>query len=1052
MYHFDGLKNYGLWMNISSLTRGKMLHWLLAMLFLITLDTTSAHEHDSRYISYEDLTLTAKRFSEPGVSHFSKILFDVSRDQLVVGARDSLYRLSLNSLQKLEKALWLAPAEKVKMCQVKGQSEMDCHNFIKVLLTNGRKLFTCGTNAFSPQCSWREMEDVSRVSDWVRGVAMCPYSPYANSTSLLTDAGVYFAGSPMDFTGADSAIVRDLGALNLRTIQYNSKWLNEPQFVGSFETESFVFFMFRESAVEYINCGKIVYSRIARVCKNDSGGQHQNICVCFYLHETLFLNSIAGSAICSFNLTAIQAAFNGPFKHQETSGSAWERSVSHQHTRHAQCLDSATPKMSELSRYQLMDAAVQPVTQDPLYVGKLETITHIAVDVLATKYHRAVHVLYVATVEGYIKKISVLTRTQKTCVLEVWRPFPVDSPQTNILSLSYLKETDSIYVGLEDSLLRIPTAHCSRHRTAKACMNSMDPYCGWNELKEQCLPPPNRDPLASYWQQNATQCPVLTHPVAGGWSAWSAWTPCSQVSATDDSAASGGDSAASGGDQCLCATRRCDNPPALHGGAPCQGIATRVTNCTVHGSWTAWSAWSDCSQTCGVAVKTRRRACGNPAPAHGGRVCVGTDTLEMYCHSNPPCPAPSAPVRDGAWSAWGAWGECSARCGGGYRVRTRRCDNPPPQAPGGLDCAGCHLDYETCNTAACIDSKRLSNWTPWMAVGNGTEKRVRFACRAPTPDPAHIKITQAKEEERVCQADGVCLRSGRVESEDLWSDWSSWSPCSVECGGGQQFRERKCEGRPDDCQGPPRVARVCNTHNCRGEWSCWAEWSKCSVSCGIGMRQRTRHCMAVNNKDQDGTGCEGPSVGTDICEMPTCQSLQGWDNWSPWTPCDSGQQEHRTRQCLALNPGPELCQGHSRESRMCLEMSNDLSPMNAQSTVDSRSRDGLSTFSIVVLCLICLMAGGGMALGGCYWWQQRRKPSLPGSPHYISSKQNPYVTVPLKEVHSPKRTPSFSAKPANGTPKLFAKQPGDYETATIKRNSHSMNGHIRADLEQDKFF
>lgn len=43
----------------------------------------------------------------------------------------------------------------------------------------------------------------------------------------------------------------------IRTDQYNSKWLNSPQFVGSFEAGDFVYFVFREAAVEYINCGKV---------------------------------------------------------------------------------------------------------------------------------------------------------------------------------------------------------------------------------------------------------------------------------------------------------------------------------------------------------------------------------------------------------------------------------------------------------------------------------------------------------------------------------------------------------------------------------------------------------------------------------------------------------------------------------------------------------------------------------------------------------------------------------------------------------------------------
>lgn len=33
--------------------------------------------------------------------------------------------------------------------------------------------------------------------------------------------------------------------------------------------------MFRETALEYTNCGKTIYSRIARVCAQDNGGSHK---------------------------------------------------------------------------------------------------------------------------------------------------------------------------------------------------------------------------------------------------------------------------------------------------------------------------------------------------------------------------------------------------------------------------------------------------------------------------------------------------------------------------------------------------------------------------------------------------------------------------------------------------------------------------------------------------------------------------------------------------------------------------------------------------------
>lgn len=49
---------------------------------------------------------------------------------------------------------------------------------------------------------------------------------------------------------------------------------SEPQFVGSYDIGQYVLFFYRETAVEYINCGKNVYSRVARVCKRDTGGKN----------------------------------------------------------------------------------------------------------------------------------------------------------------------------------------------------------------------------------------------------------------------------------------------------------------------------------------------------------------------------------------------------------------------------------------------------------------------------------------------------------------------------------------------------------------------------------------------------------------------------------------------------------------------------------------------------------------------------------------------------------------------------------------------------------
>lgn len=70
-------------------------------------------------------------------------------------------------------------------------------------------------------------------------------------------------------------------------------------------------------------------------------------------------------------------------------------------------------------------------------------------DTTPTKLHRSVIILYVATTTGRIKKISVLTEQQEACVIEVWGPLP--SPP---IILQYLKDTHSLYVGMQSGLLR----------------------------------------------------------------------------------------------------------------------------------------------------------------------------------------------------------------------------------------------------------------------------------------------------------------------------------------------------------------------------------------------------------------------------------------------------------------------------------------------------------------------------------------------------------------------------------------------------------------------
>jgi len=42
---------------------------------------------------------------------------------------------------------------------------------------------------------------------------------------------------------------------------------SDPQFVSAFDVGDFVYFFFREHSLEHANCGRVTYSRVARLCK-----------------------------------------------------------------------------------------------------------------------------------------------------------------------------------------------------------------------------------------------------------------------------------------------------------------------------------------------------------------------------------------------------------------------------------------------------------------------------------------------------------------------------------------------------------------------------------------------------------------------------------------------------------------------------------------------------------------------------------------------------------------------------------------------------------------
>lgn len=69
-----------------------------------------------------------------------------------------------------------------------------------------------------------QMENLN-VTRYDKGVAKCPFNPHANITTLMTENGQMFIGSPTDFSGSDPAILR-VDVSQVSVISYYLSFIN----------------------------------------------------------------------------------------------------------------------------------------------------------------------------------------------------------------------------------------------------------------------------------------------------------------------------------------------------------------------------------------------------------------------------------------------------------------------------------------------------------------------------------------------------------------------------------------------------------------------------------------------------------------------------------------------------------------------------------------------------------------------------------------------------------------------------------------------------------
>lgn len=489
--------------------------------------------------------------------YYRTLFVDEKRDTLFVGAMDKVFRLNLSNISHSNcerDSMNLEPTNIIN-CVSKGKSEhFECRNHIRVVtpIGDGSRLYVCGTNAHNPK-DWVVYSNLTHLprSEYVPGVgvgiAKCPYDPSDNSTAVWVEGGnpgglpALYSGTNSEFTKADAVIFRtDLHNLTTgrreysykRTLKYDSKWLDKPDFVGSYDIGQYVLFFFRETAVEYINCGKNVYSRVARVCKKDTGGKNilnQNWATylkarlnCsipgefpFYFNEiqsiykvpgddttfygvftTSTTGGLMGSAICAFNLAAIETAFRGRFKEQATSSSAWLPVLSSRvpEPRPGQCVNDTETLpdtvLNFIRSHPLMDSAVAHRDDKPVFYKRDLLFTKLVVDKLRYDvFGDALEftVYYAGTSEGRVYKVVQWWDDDQqqsfSSLLDIYDVTPKEP--IRVMALSH--QHKSLYIASDERLRQIDLVMCTRRYDS--CLRCVrDPYCGWDKDSNTCRP------------------------------------------------------------------------------------------------------------------------------------------------------------------------------------------------------------------------------------------------------------------------------------------------------------------------------------------------------------------------------------------------------------------------------------------------------------------------------------------------------------------------------------------------------------------------------------
>ncbi|KAJ6652069.1 hypothetical protein lerEdw1_014699 [Lerista edwardsae] len=476
-------------------------------------------------------------FQEQKFRHFDTLLPSKDGKTLYVGARDVLLAFAIDaagSLKLRDKILWKPTSSKTEECVFKKNGvETDCFNFIRVLVQlNETHLYACGTYAFSPTCTYDldtfklvKNEKGSPLMREGRGVS--PFDPQHQSPAVVVDGELY-AGTMSNFLGNEPVITRTLGSRpSLKTDNFLNWLHSDVRFVAAFDIQNpldneKVYFFFSESTKDFDLFEKVTVSRVARVCKNDVGGDkvlqkkwttflkarlscsqpgqfpHTVVQHVFALPQagggdTVFYGVFASqweagtfgsSAVCAFSLNAIKHAFEGNYKEYNTDCSrlmTYRGPTLNPHPGSCSVGSAADKILLFVKEHPLVDETVLPMHNRPLLVKEEVKYTRIAVHQTSSAAGTPYRVLFLGTDRGVLHKAVVVSSG-----VHIIEAIPLFEQPEPVLNLLLSPKKGVLYAGYSQGVLLVPMANCSLHTTCASCVLARDPYCAWDRGARRC--------------------------------------------------------------------------------------------------------------------------------------------------------------------------------------------------------------------------------------------------------------------------------------------------------------------------------------------------------------------------------------------------------------------------------------------------------------------------------------------------------------------------------------------------------------------------------------